>query len=271
MSLAFRRLQRRIREASDDGRNPAGAVQLLREFTESHPDDEDGWELLTRTLHDLGRDGEADQAATRGLELLSFQHMPLWDLLLEVLVARGEFDRADAMVEIERDEDPDAAWPWELLAWIAWQRGDREVWAERAEEAWVRLRDHSALGMLRLAETYAASDHPEAFFRTTFLLDRVGVDASSEEGWRANLALGVLWEGLDDELSSRSYDRAARYRHADPSELEDVLAGYIELFAPLKEAVGDEDLEAAHHLPSWSPRPGYSRPFGSLTSTDGED
>jgi predicted Zn-dependent protease len=67
MSLAFHRLQRRIREASDDGRTPAGAVQLLRGFTESHPDDEDGWKLLTRTLHDLGRDGEADQAATRGL------------------------------------------------------------------------------------------------------------------------------------------------------------------------------------------------------------
>jgi hypothetical protein len=271
MSLAFRRLQRHIREATDDGRNPAGAVQLLREFTASHPDDEHGWELLTRTLHDLGRDGEADQAATRGLELLSFQHMPLWELLLEVLVARGEFDRADAMVEIERDEDPDAAWPWEHLAWIAWRRGDRAAWVDRAEEAWVRLRDHSSLGMLRLAETYAASDHPEAFFRTAFLLERVGVDVSSEEGWRANLALGVLWEGLDDELSIHSYDRAARYRHADPLELEDALAGYIELLAPLKESVGDEDLEAAHDLPTWAPRAPYGSPFGSLTSSDGED
>jgi hypothetical protein len=271
MSLAFHRLQRRIREASDDGRNPAGAVQPLREFTESHPDDEDGWELLTRTLHDLGRDGEADQAAARGLELLPFQHMPLWELLLEVLVARGEFDRADALVEIERDEDPDAAWPWELLAWIAWQRGDRELWAERAEEAWIRLRDHSAAGMLRLAETYAASDHPEAFVRTTFLLDRVGVDASSEEGWRANLALGVLWEGIDDELSIRYYDRAARYRHADPLELEDALARDLELFGPMKEAVGEEELEAVQGLPRPPRRTWRSSPFGSLTSTDGED
>jgi hypothetical protein len=271
MGLAFHRLQRRVREAGDDGRNPAGALQLMREFTESYPDDEDGWELLTRTLHDLGRDSEADQAATRGLELLSFQYMPLWELLLEVLVERGEFDRADALVELERDEDPDAAWPWERLAWIAWRRGDRAAWADRAEEAWVRLRDHSPLGMLSLAETYAASDHPEAFLRTTFLLDRAGADISTEEGWRANLALGVLWDGLDDELSGRYYDRAARYRHADPLELEDVLAGYIELFAPMKEAVGEEEVEAAHHLPRWSPRPGYSKPFGALTSTDAED
>jgi hypothetical protein len=270
MGLAFHRLQRRVREASDDGRNPTGALQLMREFNESHPDDEDGWELLTRTLHDLGRDGEADQVATRGLELLSFQHMPLWELLLDVLVARGEFDRADAMVEIERDEDPDAAWPWELLAWIAWRRGDREAWTDRAEEAWVRLRDQSSLGMLRLAESYAASDHPEAFFRTAFLLDRAGVETSTEEGWRANLALGVLWDDLDDELSIRYYDRAAHYRRADPIELEDALAAYIELFGPMKDRVGDDEVESAHHLPRWSPRPGYSKPFGTLTSTDAE-
>jgi hypothetical protein len=242
MGLAFSRLRRRVREATDDGRNPAGGLQLLREFTESHPDDEDGWELLARALHDLGRDGEADQVATHGLERLPFQHMPLWELLVEVLVARGEFDRADALVQLEQEDAPDAAWPWERLAWIAWRRGDREAWAERAEEAWVRLHDHSALGMLRLAETYAASDHPEAFLRTTFLLDRTGAETSSEEGWRANLALGVLWEGLDEELSERYYDRAARYRHADPVELEDALAGYLELFAPMKAGVGDEEL-----------------------------
>lgn len=133
-------------------------------------------------MHDLGRDTEADQAATRGLDLLPFQHMPLWELLLDILVARGEFDRADELAGIERNADPDAAWPWERLAWIAWQRGDPAAWGERAEEAWVRLRDHSDLGMRRLAETYAASDHPEAFTRTTFLLDRVGVHTSTEDG-----------------------------------------------------------------------------------------
>jgi predicted Zn-dependent protease len=246
MGLAFLRLERRVREATDDGRNPAVALALLREFTDSHPSDEDGWTLLARTLHDLGRDSEADQAATNGLEQLTFQHMPLWELLLEILVDRGEFDRADALAGLERDDDPDAAWPWERLAWIAWRRGDREAWAERAEEAWVRLRDHSDLGMLRLAETYAASDHPEAFERTTFLLDRGGVRTSTEEGWRANLALGVLWEGLDDELSDRRYDRAARYRHADPAELEETLAGSLELFERLKEDVDEDDLAAVH-------------------------
>jgi tetratricopeptide (TPR) repeat protein len=271
MGLAFRRLERRARAATDDGRNPAGALQLLREFAETHPGDEDGWTLLAKTLHGLGRDTEADQAATRGLDLLPFQHMPLWELLLDILVARGEFERADQLAGIERDADPDAAWPWERLAWIAWQRGDRAAWAERAEEAWVRLRDHSDLGMRRLAETYAASDHPEAFTRTTFLLDRAGVHASTEDGWRANLALGVLWEDLDDDLSGRYYDRAARYRHADPVELEGVLAGYLELFAPLKEGLDDDDLEAVEPT-SMRPStiPGHS-PFGALTSDDEED
>jgi predicted Zn-dependent protease len=252
MRLALLRLRRHLRAATDEGRNPAGGLQLLREYTASHPADEEGWMLLAGTLHDLGRDGEADQAATRGLEQLPFQHMPLWELLLDVLVARREFDRADAMAALERDEDPDAAWPWERLAWIAWQRGDRAAWAERAEEAWVRFRDPTAIGMLRLAEAYAASDHPEAFLRTTFLLDRVGESTSSEEGWCANLALGVLWEDLDDELSAGYFDRAARYRHVDPQDLEDRLAGYMELLGPLKEGVGPEDLEAVHHAQPWA-------------------
>jgi hypothetical protein len=271
MSLAFRRLERRAREASDDWRTPSSALPLLREFTASHPSDEDGWTLLAQTLHDLGQDTEADQVATRGLEVLPFQHMPLWELLLDILVARGEFDRADVLAGIERDDDPDAAWPWERLAWIAWQRGDRDAWVGRAEEAWVRLRDHSPIGMLRLAKTYAASDHPEAFARAAFLLDRVSTNASTEEGWRANLALGVLWEGVDDELSDRHYDGAARYRHADPEELEDELLRLIEELGPLRDRLGDDDPTAlAPPRRSRSDRHAHS-PFGALTSDDSED
>jgi hypothetical protein len=241
---------------SDDWRNPTAALPLLREFTASHRSDEDGWTLLAATLHDLERDTEAEQVATNALEALPFQHMPLWELLVDVLIARREFDRADALAELERDGDPDAAWPWERLAWIAWQRGDASAWEERAEQAWIRLRDHTDLGVLRLAETYAASDHPEAFLRTTFLLDRVGAHVSSEEGWRANLALGVLWEGLDEPLSQRSFDRAARYPDADPIEEEEVLVGYMSLFGSLRTSVGEDELEGVMGTDGAPPEPG---------------
>jgi hypothetical protein len=70
------------------------------------------------------------------------------------------------------------------------------------------------------------SDHPDALSRATFYLDRVGVRATTWEGWQANLALGVLWEGLDDERSRRSFQRASPYTAADPAEEEELLAGY---------------------------------------------
>ncbi len=103
MNLASHRLRRRIRETTDEGRNPAGSLQLLRGFTQTHPGDEDGWTPLAQTLHDLGLDTEADLVATHGLEVLSFQYMPLWELLLDILVARGEFDRAAQDAATRRD------------------------------------------------------------------------------------------------------------------------------------------------------------------------
>lgn len=80
----------------------------------------------------------------------------------------------------------------------------------------------------------------------------------------------MLWEDLDDDLSGRYY-RAARYRHADPEELEGALASYVELFAPLREGLVDDDLEAAQPS-SMRPSniPAHS-PFGALTSDDEGD
>jgi hypothetical protein len=99
--------------------------------------------------------------------------------------------------------------------------------------------------MLVLGMEHAMSDHPDAFFRATWYLDRVGVRATSWEGWKANLALGVLWQGLDDDLSSRYFERATRYDGADPAEEEELLAGFYADLEAIRASETDATTEGA--------------------------
>jgi tetratricopeptide (TPR) repeat protein len=251
VGIGFLRLRRRAREASDDWRNPSAAVPVIRDFLTEHPADEGAWLLLAETLSELGRLEEAELAARAGLDELDYQDMDLWRLLVDVLIGEEKFDEAEALAEQERVEDDDAAWPHELLARIAWERGDRDAWTRHADEAFARLRGHTERGMLELGTELAMSDHPDAFFRATFYLDRVGLRATTPEGWKANLALGVLWEGLDDELSRRYFERATRYADADPAEEEELLAGYYADLEALRASATDgraEDVPGAAPL-----------------------
>ena len=240
MGIGFLRLRRRAREASDDWRNPSAAVPVIRDFLTEHPADEGAWILLTQTLVDLGRLDEAEDAAREGLDNLDYQDMDLWWLFVDTLIDEANYEEAEALAEEERAEDDDAAWPHELLARIAWERGDREAWTRHADEAFARLRDHTDRGMLALGLEHALSDHPDAFYRATFYLDRVGVRATTREGWEANLALGVLWEGLDDGLSRHAFARATRYDDADPAEEEDLLAGFYADLEALRASAADD-------------------------------
>jgi hypothetical protein len=69
----------------------------------------------------------------------------------------------------------------------------------------------------------------------------------------------------------RHYDGAARYRHADPRELEDELLRCLEVFGTLRDRLGDDGPTALEPPRRRRSNRHAHSPFGALTSGDSED
>jgi tetratricopeptide (TPR) repeat protein/tRNA A-37 threonylcarbamoyl transferase component Bud32 len=112
-------------------RDRKAQIAAYEELLQRWPDDLTALNNIAIALAEEGRFADAEQATRRGLDASPFVGT-LWTNLVDALASQGEFPAADSAMNRWAELDPKATGRPNMLARLAWARGD---WASAA--AWV--------------------------------------------------------------------------------------------------------------------------------------
>lgn len=247
--LAELDLKRYQDSSPPDRRHLESALEHLARATEIDPRDTAAWIARIRVLGSEGRFPEAEEVARQAVAVPGFDASPLWLALARVMLARGETDRAIALLE-RLEPSGRAAIP--LLETLADLKGSRRDFAGQAAtiETLRRLKPDDPLvaqrlgvARLELGDPYGALEPLEAALAanpTDPVLRRDLARALVRLG-RGTEALALL-EAIPDVYRSshtllvwaQAAEQAGRYGEA-ADRLEQLLGG---LSAADREALG---------------------------------
>ncbi len=208
------------------------ALRLQIRQAQSLPEDRRPWEEIDRELEDI------EKTAPTIIEAKL--------LHAEALAARGQFERAEALVREVKDRNPDRVEPWLALASLAFARSGNQAMRVALDEAETHLRDRPEIRQARAAY-WLRQGGEEAVPALNSLAE--GLDRFPAESRRPveDIVIAALRGvgGLD--AARRLADRAAEQRPKDPEAqsrrfdlalLAGDLDGAARIIEPLRQAEG---------------------------------
>lgn len=149
-----------------------GSVEFFEKAIEMHPDDLEARESLAKVLFKLERYGPAEAQALKWCELAAGRPGPN-RLLASVHIANGQYEKAKAALDKERQLAPNDLAVLTLAAEVAQELGRKDE-AIEVNEAIVRIKPDHAQAWVALGGFYAEqgeSEKSEAAFRKVVELD----------------------------------------------------------------------------------------------------